>query len=84
MGKDGDPARQRELLNEAAKYDEGGVYRVAAHAVLGALGGGTAGALGAGASTAAAPTIAEAINSLGLPEEARQAVMPPVVSQSDV
>lgn len=33
---------------EAAKWAEGGAYRVAAHAVMGLLGGGVDGALGAG------------------------------------
>jgi filamentous hemagglutinin len=42
---------------EAAKWDEGGVYRVAAHAVLGAMGGGLEGAVGAAAAAEAAPTL---------------------------
>lgn len=49
-----DPARQKALLEEAAKYDEGGAYRVAAHITLGALAGGTQGALGAGTASAMA------------------------------
>jgi filamentous hemagglutinin len=60
---------------EAAKWAEGGIYRVAAHAVLGALGGGLEGALGAGSSAAAAPIIAKAIKDAGLPEGAREAAI---------
>jgi filamentous hemagglutinin len=44
-------------LEEAKKWDEGGVYRIAAHAALGAMGGGLSGAAGAGAAAAAAPTL---------------------------
>lgn len=60
---DSDPDKQ-SLLSEAAKYDEGGAYRIAAHAALGALSGGLGGALGAGASAAAAPALNELQNSL--------------------
>jgi Tuberculosis necrotizing toxin len=42
---------------EAAKWEEGGAYRVAAHAALGAMGGGVGGALGATAAAEAAPTL---------------------------
>jgi hypothetical protein len=42
---------------EAAKWAEGGVYRVAAHAALGALAGGLDGAVGAAAAAEAAPTL---------------------------
>jgi filamentous hemagglutinin len=42
---------------EAAKWAEGGIYRVAAHAALGALGGGLSGALGAAAASEAAPAL---------------------------
>jgi filamentous hemagglutinin len=52
-----DPDKKAALLAQAQRYDEGGIYRVAAHTALGALGGGTAGALGAAASSAAAPTL---------------------------
>jgi filamentous hemagglutinin len=57
---------------EAAKWAEGGIYRVAAHAALGAMGGGLEGAVGAGASAATAPVIAKVINDVGLPEPVRQ------------
>jgi len=42
---------------EAEKWAEGGIYRVAAHAALGALGGGLNGAVGAAAAAEAAPTL---------------------------
>jgi hypothetical protein len=42
---------------EAAKWNEGGIYRVAAHTALGALGGGLNGAVGSAAAASAAPTL---------------------------
>ncbi|WP_327196751.1 scabin-related ADP-ribosyltransferase, partial [Xanthomonas albilineans] len=57
---------------EAAKWDEGGVYRVAAHAAMGALGGGVQGALGAGAAASAAPRLNELTKDL--PDGVREAV----------
>ena len=42
---------------EAVKWDEGGAYRVAAHAVIGGLTGDVGGAIGATVSAAAAPTL---------------------------
>jgi hypothetical protein len=54
-----DPSQKQALLDEAAKYDEGGTYRVAAHTALGALGGGLEGAAGAAAASSAAPTLNE-------------------------
>jgi filamentous hemagglutinin len=42
---------------EAAKWAEGGIYRVAAHAALGAMDGGLYGAAGAVAAAEAAPTL---------------------------
>ncbi len=50
-----DATRQAALLAEAEKWDEGGIYRVAAHTVVGALAGGAPGALGAGTSAAVVP-----------------------------
>lgn len=52
-----DPAKKRTLQDEAAKFDEGGAYRVAAHIALGALAGGTQGALGAGTASAMAQAL---------------------------
>ncbi|MGE0350434.1 hemagglutinin repeat-containing protein [Hydrogenophaga sp.] len=57
---------------EARKWDEGGEYRVAMHTAIGALGGGVAGAVGAGAGAAVIPTIGEAIAGMNLPEPVRQ------------
>lgn len=55
----GDKAEADALKAEAAKWDEGGAYRVALHTLAGALTGGVDGALGAGASAAMAPVINE-------------------------
>ena len=59
---------------EAAKWAEGGEYRVATHAASGLLAGGVGGALGAGASAALMPRIGEAIEDMGLPAPVAQAV----------
>jgi filamentous hemagglutinin len=52
-----DPGKKAALQAEAAKWEEGGAYRVAMHTAVGGLTGGLAGAVGAGAASAAAPTI---------------------------
>ncbi len=57
---------------EAAKWDEGGAYRVAAHTLMGALGGGVDGALGSGSTALAAPYIANLTSNL--PEGVKAAV----------
>jgi filamentous hemagglutinin len=49
--------KEQGKTEEAAKWAEGGIYRVAAHAALGAMGGGLGGAAGATASAEAAPTL---------------------------
>ncbi|WP_215407187.1 hypothetical protein [Janthinobacterium sp. JC611] len=67
-------ARDAGDLAEAAKWEEGGVYRVAAHTAAGALAGGVGGALGAGASAAAMPKIGEMIDGMDLPEPVKQAL----------
>jgi hypothetical protein len=74
-GKQAEQLRQQGNEEEARKWDEGGVYRVAAHTAMGALAGGAGGALGAGASAAAVPVIADAVNAMDLPEPVRQAVI---------
>jgi filamentous hemagglutinin len=53
----GDTARAQELKDEAGKWAEGGIYRVAAHAAVGGLSGGVDGALGAGVAAQAAPLL---------------------------
>ncbi len=76
-----DPDKQAALLAEAARYAEGGLYRIAVHTALGALGGGADGALGAAASSAAAPTLGDlqsqlqtALQGAGMSAEASQQV----------
>jgi filamentous hemagglutinin len=71
----GDTPQGRALADEAARWGEGGAYRVALHTVVGGLSGGGQGALGAGTSAVAAPIIANAVNDMGLPEPVRQAVI---------
>ncbi len=56
-GETTDERRRADLLGEAAKWEEGGTYRVALHVATGALAGGSSGALGAGAVAAAAPVL---------------------------
>ena len=50
--QESDPTRKQALLDDAAKWDEGGLYRTLAHTAIGGLTGGAAGAAGAGAATA--------------------------------
>jgi len=70
--------KYNELKNsdaaEAAKWAEGGEYRVALHTAAGALGGSVGGALGAGISAQLMPRIGEAIDSMGLPTPVAQAM----------
>ncbi|MDO8040281.1 hemagglutinin repeat-containing protein [Janthinobacterium sp. SUN137] len=67
-------ARRVGDLAEAAKWEEGGVYRVAAHTAAGALAGGAGGALGAGSSAYAMPKIGDMIEGMGLPDPVKQAL----------
>jgi len=67
-------ALARDDKAEAAKWDEGGDYRVAAHAAAGALSGGVTVALAAGASATLMPKIGEAIADMGLAEPVAQAL----------
>lgn len=53
-----DPARVA-LLAEADKWDEGGAYRAAGHAVIGGLAGGAGAAVSAGTASLAAPGLNE-------------------------
>jgi filamentous hemagglutinin len=57
--------------NEERKWVEGGIYRIGAHAALGAIGGGLDGALGNASSAAAAPLIGAVIDAANFPEVAR-------------
>ncbi|PUA18083.1 hemagglutinin repeat-containing protein [Glaciimonas sp. PCH181] len=58
--------------DEAKKWAEGGVYRVALHTGLGALTGGASGAAGALASASAMSGIAEVIDKLDMPEAVKK------------
>lgn len=66
-----DPQAQADYAN----WKEGGAARVAAHAALGALGGGLSGAIGAGTSAAATPLLADQVNKLDAPEPLKQALL---------
>ena len=60
---------------EAAKWADGGIYRVALHTIVGGLSGNLEGALGAGTSAAAIPRIAEQIKALDIPTELKEALI---------
>jgi hypothetical protein len=70
-----DPTKKEQLQEEAAKWDEGGAYRVAAHTIVGGLAGDIAGALGAGTSAATIPAVGDMINSTDLPSEVKQTLV---------
>ena len=72
-------AKMKELralgdLEEAKKWEEGGVYRVALHTAAGALGGGLQGAAGALTSATAMANIGKAIDGMDAPEVVKQAL----------
>ena len=52
-----DPTLKAALNDQASKWDEGGEFRTAMHAVIGGLSGGAAGAVGSGVASAAAPAL---------------------------
>ncbi|WP_211465757.1 hemagglutinin repeat-containing protein, partial [Collimonas silvisoli] len=56
--------KRAALMADASKWDEGGVYRIALHTATGALSGGVAGALGAGATASAAPLLTDLQNNV--------------------
>ncbi|WP_341887202.1 hemagglutinin repeat-containing protein [Variovorax sp. YR752] len=59
------PSPERDaMVAEAAKWGESGVYRVAAHLVVGGLAGGAGGAAGAGAAAAGAQSLNDLQNSM--------------------
>ncbi|WP_051001839.1 hemagglutinin repeat-containing protein [Herbaspirillum sp. YR522] len=70
----GDTALAAKLSTEAKDWDEGGIYRVAIHTAIGALGGGLEGALGAAASAQFMPTLANEIKQMGLSTEVQSVV----------
>jgi filamentous hemagglutinin len=67
-------ARRADNEAEARKWDEGGEYRTALHAGIGALTGGVQGAVGAALSATALPEIGERIAALNLPDSVRDAL----------
>ncbi|MCZ8255919.1 MAG: hemagglutinin repeat-containing protein, partial [Polaromonas sp.] len=60
---------------ERACWSANGNCRIAGHTVIGALGGGIEGALGAAGSTALAPYLSKAIDDLGITGPARDALV---------
>ncbi|OFA03433.1 filamentous hemagglutinin [Duganella phyllosphaerae] len=73
-----DPGKKEELLRESEQlredWKEDGAARVALHTAVGALAGGTSGALGAGAAALSTDTIAKKLNELDIPETLRDAL----------
>ncbi len=72
--------RQYEKLKtsnpeEAAKWADGGVYRVALHTLVGGLSGSLKGALGAGTSSAVIPILGEEIAKLDIPDVLKQTLI---------
>ncbi|WP_433691940.1 hemagglutinin repeat-containing protein [Herbaspirillum seropedicae] len=72
--QNGDQTQADQLNADADQWKEGGAYRAGAHAAIGLLAGGVSGALGAGASSALMPDVAEQIKKLGLPPAVESAV----------
>ncbi|WP_217900186.1 hemagglutinin repeat-containing protein [Noviherbaspirillum humi] len=72
-------AKQASLRAEAEQLEndwkEGGKARIALHTASGALGGGAAGAIGAGSSAALVPVIAEDINKLDVPTTVKRGLI---------
>ncbi|MET3391088.1 filamentous hemagglutinin [Variovorax sp. 1140] len=74
-----DPAKKAALYSQADQlendWQEGGAYRIAAHAAVGGLMGGAGGAAGAAASSIAIPAIGEQIANLDMPVPVKQALV---------
>ncbi|MBX3656763.1 MAG: hemagglutinin repeat-containing protein, partial [Ramlibacter sp.] len=70
-----DQERKATTPEEKACWAEGGPCRVAGHMVIGALTGGTAGAVGAGVSQTVIPTIGDALADADLPTGLKQIVI---------
>ena len=71
----GDEAQAQQLLSEAEKWADGGVYRVALHTIVGGLSGNLEGALGAGTSAATTPKLGDLLKSADLPETLKQTLI---------
>jgi hypothetical protein len=73
-----DPQKKAELYQQSAdmeaNWKEDGAARVALHTVVGGLGGGLNGALGAGATALSAPVISDQIDKLDVPKEVKSAL----------
>lgn len=73
-----DPERSKELKRQSDEirnnWKEDGLARVALHAAVGGLAGGTDGALGAGAAALSTDTIAKQLKELDMPETLRSAL----------
>jgi filamentous hemagglutinin len=67
--------RRQGNEEEARKWDEGGVYRVAMHTAIGGLTGDLKGALGAGVSAYTVPMIAEQIKQMDIPAELKTSLI---------
>jgi filamentous hemagglutinin len=63
------------LKTELEKWDEGGIYRVGLHTILGGLAGNLEGAIGAAGSQAAIPALIENINKLDIPSELKETLL---------
>ncbi|RYF31151.1 MAG: hypothetical protein EOO23_03420, partial [Comamonadaceae bacterium] len=70
--RSGDVTAYTELSGEAGKWDEGGLYRLLGHTVLGGLSGGASGAAGALTSATLMTSIGGAIDSAYLPDAVKQ------------
>jgi filamentous hemagglutinin len=76
-----DSTKRKALLDEAAKYQEGGSYRIAAHTLFGALSGGVGGAAAAGTVAANAQNLndlqdqlAKSLTNAGVEEKTAKAI----------
>ena len=70
-----DPTKKAALLADAAKWEEGGAYRVALHTAVGGLTGGVQGAVGAATSQTAVPVLGDALKEANLPVELKEALI---------
>jgi hypothetical protein len=64
-----------ELLKDYDNWKEGGPIRVLAHGVVGGLGGGVSGAVGAVTSQTVVPLLAAEINKLDIPKELKEGLI---------
>ena len=71
----GDETTATQLLNDAEKWGDGGIYRVALHAATGGLTGNLEGAIGAGTSAVTIPMIGEELAKLDIPATLKQALV---------